>query len=262
MTSGGLDAENVMVAFGGLVAVAEVSLSAPLGRLTGLIGPNGAGKTTTFNVCTGLERQGSGTVRLFGEDVSRMGPAARARRGLGRTFQRMQLFDSATVAENVAIGREAVLAGKGFLHHFASPKSERHEIAVCAEEAMFRCGLLDHANTPVRHLSTGLRRLVEVARALAGRPRLLLLDEPSSGLDVAETKELGGILSDEVCHNGAGILLVEHDMSLVTEVCEYIYVLDFGRLIFEGTVNEVLSSDLVKKAYLGSQALAYGRPGS
>jgi ABC-type branched-subunit amino acid transport system ATPase component len=248
--------EGLTVHFGGLVAVDDVSLTARGGVITGLIGPNGAGKTTTFNSCTGLNTPTSGTVALGDRTLGHHSPAWRARLGLGRTFQRMELFDTMTVRENVEIGREALLAGKrrwtGRL--FSTPA----EAGLCgqeADEAMGHCGISHLAGRTVGDLSTGQRRLVELARAMAGDFRFLLLDEPSSGLDVGETEQFAAILSGVVEREGIGILLVEHDMALVRAVCSYIYVLDFGRLIYEGTAADVLSAEIVKAAYLGSEAV-------
>ena len=252
MTDAGLEIQDLMIRFGGHVAVNRLSLRAPLGQITGLIGPNGAGKTTTFNACSGFLRPSGGQVRLLGRDVSRVSAAGRARRGLGRTFQRMELFDSMSVAQNVGVGREARLAGALPWRHVFSRRSERAGTAAAVERALARCGLVDLADTPVGSLSTGKRRLVELARALAGDFRFLLLDEPSSGLDPSETEEFGRILT-EVASEGVGILLVEHDMVLVMGICDYLYVLDFGTLIFEGTPAEVQSSSVVRAAYLGAQ---------
>jgi ABC-type branched-subunit amino acid transport system ATPase component len=247
----GLTLEGITVRFGGHVAVNGLSLSAPLGRLTGLIGPNGAGKTTSFNACSGLQGVTAGRVFLDGADVSGLGPAPRSRRGLGRTFQRMELFDSLTVAGNVAVGREAGLAGLNpFRHLWASPK-ERVDTDARVQEALARCGLEDVAGELVGVLSTGRRRLVELARVIASGARMVLLDEPSSGLDSNETKRFGRILRSLVEEDGLGILLVEHDMTLVMSVCDYLYVLDFGDLIFEGTPAEVHASPVVRAAYLG-----------
>jgi ABC-type branched-subunit amino acid transport system ATPase component len=247
----GLQLQGITVRFGGHVAVNGLSLSAPLGRLTGLIGPNGAGKTTTFNACSGLQAVTAGHVFLDGEDVSRLGPAPRSRRGLGRTFQRMELFDSLTVAGNVAVGREAGLAGLNPLRHLWATPKERADTGRRVDEALARCGLTDVADEMVGVLSTGRRRLVELARAIASGARMVLLDEPSSGLDSAETKRFGAILRSLVEDDGLGILLVEHDMTLVMSVCDYLYVLDFGDLIFEGSPAEVHGSPVVRAAYLG-----------
>ena len=247
----GLRLEGITVRFGGHVAVNGLSLSAPVGRLTGLIGPNGAGKTTTFNACSGLQPVTAGRVYLDGEDVSSSGPAPRSRRGLGRTFQRMELFDSLTVAGNLAVGREAGLAGRNPLRQLWASPRERADTRQRVDDALARCGLTDVADEMVGTLSTGRRRLVELARVIASGAHLVLLDEPSSGLDSAETKRFGAILRSLVEDDGLGILLVEHDMTLVMSVCDYLYVLDFGHLIFEATPAEVHDSPVVRAAYLG-----------
>jgi ABC-type branched-subunit amino acid transport system ATPase component len=249
----GLEVHDLTVRFGGHTAVAGLSLDAPLGRITGLIGPNGAGKTTTFNVCSGLLDPVAGRVLLFGQDVSRLSAAGRARRGLGRTFQRMELYTSMTVAENVALGREARFAARGPVHQVVSGRREKAAVADAVGRALAACGLEDLAGRRVDRLSTGQRRLVELARAHAGGFRFVLLDEPSSGLDNAETRRFAEILRTMVATEGIGILLVEHDMSLVMSVCEHLYVLDFGRLIFAGTPAETRRSDVVRAAYLGDE---------
>lgn len=253
--AGGLTTERLCVRYGGLLAVNDVSLEAPLGRLTGLIGPNGAGKTTTFNALTGLVQHESGRITLFGQDVSRMATQHRARLGLGRTFQRLELFDSLTVGQNVALGREARLAGANPLKHVLRTRSERDVVDTAVRDAISLCGLDELIDHRAGALSTGQRRVVELARAVAGDFRILLLDEPSSGLDVAETERFGEILRTLVA-NGTGILLVEHDMALVMDVCDYLYVIDFGQPIFEGTPAETASSEVVRTAYLGTDAKA------
>lgn len=247
-----LEVDGLRVQFGGLVAVDNVTLKAQTGRITGLIGPNGAGKTTTFNSCSGLNRPSQGHVSLDAENISRRAPAARARRGLGRTFQQMELFDSLTVAENVALGAESRMAGINPLRHLLPRLSDRRKVSDATARAMELCGLTEIARTPVGGLPTGQRRLVELARCLAGDYRLLLLDEPSSGLDRAETLRFGEILAEVVKQRGVGILLVEHDMALVNDICDDIYVLEFGKLIYSGTPSEVMNSAEVQAAYLGT----------
>jgi ABC-type branched-subunit amino acid transport system ATPase component len=247
-----LEVVDLSVRYGGNLAVDHVTITAPVARLTGLIGPNGAGKTTTFNACSGLLRPTTGQVRLFGEDVTHRSPAARARRGLGRTFQRMELFTSMTVAENVALGREAGLAGSNPLRQLAGSRRTAAALRHTVDEALELCGIADLASRPAGTLSTGQRRLAELARAYAGDYRLLLLDEPSSGLDPTESERFGDILRRIVDERGIGILLVEHDMALVMTVCEYLFVLDFGCLIFQGSPAEARRSPVVRAAYLGA----------
>ena len=250
----GLAVEHLTVRYGGAVAVNDLSLDAPLGVLTGLIGPNGAGKTTTFNACSGLLRPSGGRILLFGSDVTNVAPPARARLGLGRTFQRMELFDSLSVAQNVRLGREAAIAGRNPVQQLFSNPHQRRTVAAAVDEAIELCSLGDLAGRRAGSLSTGQRRLVELARALAGDFRFLLLDEPSSGLDRAETVGFGAILRRVIETRGLGILLVEHDMDLVMKVCDHIYVLDFGQLLFSGGPDAVQRSDTVRAAYLGSEA--------
>ncbi len=254
MTGEGLEVRDLVVRFGGLTAVNGQTLTAPCGRITGLIGPNGAGKTTTFNAITGVVSPTEGHVWLFGEDVTRLSTQSRAMRGLGRTFQRMELFETLTVREKVAMGKEAALAGRNPWAHLAAPPAQKRATAERAEQAMERCGIADLRSRRPSDLSTGQRRLVELARVLAGDFRVLLLDEPSSGLDGHETEQFGQVLTDVVAERGIGILIVEHDMSLVMSTCDYIHVLDFGKPIFEGTPREVQQSELVRSAYLGSEA--------
>jgi ABC-type branched-subunit amino acid transport system ATPase component len=250
-SAGDLTVDGLEVRFGGLLAVDGVSLNAPGGHVTGLIGPNGAGKTTVFNACTGLVKPAHGKVALAGADVSRRGPAARARTGLGRTFQNVELFEALTVRENVEAGAEGVLAGANPITQLLARPGQRRQVRDAAVDAMRLCNISELAEVPVSTLSTGQRRLVELARCLAGPFQMLLLDEPSSGLDPAETEQFGAILAQVVAEHGVGILLVEHDMSLVLDICEHIYVLDFGELIFEGSAGEVVTSPIVKAAYLG-----------
>jgi ABC-type branched-subunit amino acid transport system ATPase component/branched-subunit amino acid ABC-type transport system permease component len=251
--SGGLNVQNLTVRFGGLVAVNDVTLEAPTGRITGLIGPNGAGKTTTFNSCSGLNKPSAGTVTMHGKDLGKMAPGARARHGIGRSFQIMQLAESLTVRENVALGCEASQAGSNLLGQFFASPSDQRTRRLATDEAMTLCGIQELAELQAGALSTGQRRLVELARCLAGPFDVLLLDEPSSGLDHSETVAFGALLQRVVAERGCGILLVEHDMSLVMEICQYIYVLDFGQVIFDGTPSAVRTSPVVRQAYLGEE---------
>jgi ABC-type branched-subunit amino acid transport system ATPase component len=250
----GLVVQDLRVQFGGLVAVSSASLSVPYGRVTGLIGPNGAGKTTMFNVCSGFVQPTQGSVSLDGRSVARRSPAHRGRLGLGRTFQRTELSEESSVRHNVALGRESGYAGLNPIRHLVSSPRQARAIRAATDEAIALCGLSDIADQQVSSLSTGQRRLVELARCLAGPFSVLLLDEPSSGLDHRETEVFGQILKRVVAERGVGILLVEHDMALVMDVCDEIYVMDFGTRIFAGTPGEVRRSDVVRAAYLGTDA--------
>jgi ABC-type branched-subunit amino acid transport system ATPase component/branched-subunit amino acid ABC-type transport system permease component len=247
----GLEVRTLSVAFGGVKAVNNISLRAPMGTITGLVGPNGAGKTTTFNAVSGLNRPDSGQIFLHGSDVTHEGAAERARRGLGRTFQRTELFNSLTVRENIAMGCEAAMAGKNPVTQVVPSRTSNRIISAATEEALALTGTGRLADNQVGLLPIGQRRLVELARTLAGPFDLLLLDEPSSGLDGRETEGFGRVLREVVRERGCGILLVEHDMSLVRQVCDHVYVLDFGIMIFEGTPEEMHQSTDVRAAYLG-----------
>jgi ABC-type branched-subunit amino acid transport system ATPase component/ABC-type branched-subunit amino acid transport system permease subunit len=248
----GLEIRDVSVQFGGIRAVDRVTMQAPMGRITGLIGPNGAGKTTTFNVCSGLARPKTGSVSFDGVDVTHESPSRRARRGLGRTYQRPELFDRLTTRQNVAMGLEASLAGARPSTQLVSSRTGRRAVDAATDEALAVTGTGGIADVQVGLLPIGQRRLVELATVLAGPFDMLLLDEPSSGLDGNETELFGRVLQAVASEWGRGILLVEHDMTLVRAVCEYVFVLDFGSLIFEGSPDEMLDSDAVRSAYLGS----------
>ena len=250
-----LEVSDLSVRYGGSVAVEGLALAARSGRVTGLIGPNGAGKTTTFNACSGLLRQSDGSVRLGAHDISMSSTSRRARLGLGRTFQQMQLFDSLTVRENVAIGAEGPRAGNNPIAHVLGRRGDSRRMREEASQALQLCGIAELAERRTGSLSTGERRLVELARCLAGPYSVLLLDEPSSGLDHAESRRFGEILTHVVAERGVGILLVEHDMTLVLDICDDVYVLDFGRPIFHGTPAEIQASPLVRAAYLGAPDL-------
>lgn len=247
----GLDVTSLTVTYGGNVAVSQVSLGAPLGQITGLIGPNGAGKTSLFNACNGLLQPSDGSIRLFGADVSSKNAAARARAGLGRTFQRVEICNAMSVRTNVGLGVQARVVGRSPLRQVVLTRSQQRSIDAATDEALEICGISDIAGASAATLSTGQRRLVELARVLAAGFLVLLLDEPSSGLDSDETNRLGQILKAIVAERGLGILLVEHDMALVMNVCQYIYVIDFGLLIFAGTPSQTSASPIVRGAYLG-----------
>jgi branched-chain amino acid transport system ATP-binding protein len=240
-----LEIEEVSVQFGGLLAVDDASISVPEGCVTGLIGPNGAGKTTLFNVITGLQAPSGGRVMLDGEEVTRRRPYRRARLGIARTFQRLEAFGSLTARENVLVALE-------MRRRWATT---RYDCGKIADELLARVGISRVADTRVEALPTGSARLVELARALATEPKVLLLDEPSSGLDEQETDALGRLLH-ELTAGGLAVLLVEHDMPLVMEACSYISVLDFGRVIARGTPREIQADPSVQRAYLGTAKAA------
>lgn len=247
-----LAVEDLTVRFGGHLAVSSVSLSVPAGRICGLIGPNGAGKTTTFNAICGVITPTSGTIRLHGRDVSRLGTHHRARLGVGRTFQRLEVFSSLSVRDNVLVGLE--IRRSWSRRRGPSPQylADGRELPPAAEVELIldRLGLGEVAELPVGSLPTGQARLVELGRALAARPSVLLLDEPASGLDEAETEAFGGLLT-ALARAGLAILLVEHDISLVMRVCEDLSVLDFGQIIAQGPPEVVRANQAVHDAYLG-----------
>ena len=254
----GLQARGIVVRFGGLVALDQVSVEAPPGRITGLIGPNGAGKTTLFNVCCGFLRPDQGTVTLDGKEITTVAPAGRARLGIGRTFQRMELFRSLTVRQNVAFAAETKHIGNNPLSQLGvlgAGSATQSEVRDTTEELLDTVGLGPIADQLAGEISTGQGRLVELARALARRPRILLLDEPGSGLDVHESERFGALLVELVRNRGVGILLIEHDMSLVLNICDWVHVLDFGRPLMAGTPGEVRNSAEVRAAYLGTSEL-------
>jgi ABC-type branched-subunit amino acid transport system ATPase component len=241
--------------FSGIVALDGVDIDVDRAERVGLIGPNGAGKTTLFNCLLGVLRLDGGQVELDGQDVSRLAVHRRARLGIGRTFQRIELFDNLSVHHNVALGLEAKLAGRSPLTQLWARRSEREAVEKVTREVLDLCHLTDLADTRAGTLSTGQKRLVELARALAGGHQLLLLDEPASGLDANESREFGQMLRRVTETRGTGILVVEHDMSLISTTCDYVYVLDYGKLIYQGTPADVLASETVRIAYLGTESI-------
>jgi branched-chain amino acid transport system ATP-binding protein len=224
-----LEIDSVRVQFGGVVALSDVTLEVGAGLVTGLIGPNGAGKTTLFNVVTGLQRVNRGKVRLDGKDMTNVSSQRRARLGIARTFQRLEIFGSLSVRENVLVAAEA--RGRAEVRKLSA--------ATLADQILDRLRLTRIAEFSADALPTGQARLVE-----------LLLDEPSAGLNATETARIGDLLR-ELAGDGMGVLLVEHDMSLVMDCCDLIYVLDFGELIAQGTPAQIQVDPAVQKAYLG-----------
>jgi ABC-type branched-subunit amino acid transport system ATPase component/ABC-type branched-subunit amino acid transport system permease subunit len=246
-----LSVENLTIRYGGATAVSDVTLAVKAGMITGLIGPNGAGKTSIFNACSGLVAPSAGRIRLHDADITGLSPSQRARLGLGRTFQRVQLFESLDVRSNIQLARESALAGGNPLRQVVGRRGDGQEIDRAVAAAIELTGITAFVNSPVDHLSTGQRRLVELARVLAGPFDTVLLDEPSSGLDPTETEHFGEILNRAVAERGLGVLLVEHDMALVQQTCAQVYVLDYGSMIFQGTPQEMLTAESVRAAYLG-----------
>jgi branched-chain amino acid transport system ATP-binding protein len=238
-----LEVDAATVRFGGNVALDDVSLAAEPGVVTGLIGPNGAGKTTLFNVITGLLPPNRGRVRLDGRDVTRVSPTRRARRGLARTFQRLELFSLLSVRENIRVAADV---RKGWSH-------DKDDPAEVVEAIIERVGLTRVADARVDSLPTGQCRLVELGRCLATKPKVLLLDEPASGQDETETIEFARLLR-QLAADGVAVVLVEHDVALVMDVCTQVHVLDFGRIIASGTPNEIQTDEAVLAAYLGTSS--------
>jgi branched-chain amino acid transport system ATP-binding protein len=237
-----LHVHDVSVVFGGVRALDAVSLAVRRSQVTGLIGPNGAGKTTLFNVITGLQTPDAGRIVLRGHDVTTQAPVRRARQGMARTFQRLEVFGSLTAYENL-------LAAAEFRRGRARDRSDPRAVA---EGLLDKVGLRAVAHERVDGLPTGLARLVELGRALATRPALLLLDEPGSGLDGAESDALGELLV-ETSKEGTAVLIVEHDVELVMRICSTVHVLDFGRLIASGSPSQVQRDPAVQLAYLGAE---------
>jgi len=239
-----LEARGVSVRFGGKAALSNTSVEVERGSVTGLIGPNGAGKTTLFNVVCGLQRPQSGQVVLDGWDITRAAPHRRARHGLARTFQRLELFTSLTVRDNVRVGGDIRNRWGRRWHRGSDSAAE-------ADRIIELTGLGVIADREVSEIPTGQARVVELARALMTRPTALLLDEPAAGQTEAETVAFGGLLR-RLAAGGLAICLVEHDMSLVMDVCETVHVLDYGRTIAVGPPDQVRADPAVIEAYLGT----------
>ncbi|HEX4719550.1 MAG TPA: ABC transporter ATP-binding protein [Thermoleophilaceae bacterium] len=248
MESALLEADRVRVTYGGVVAVDEVSLAVPEGSVFGLIGPNGAGKTSLIDALTGYYPPSGGRVLFEGEDITSMRPHNRARRGLARTFQSLELFDDLSVEENVLVAADHV----GVLRALGDLLVARAPSRAAADWAIEVCGLEDVAHLMPTELSHGRRKLVGVARALARKPRLVLMDEPAAGLDTDESLELGKRLR-ELPGEGVTVFLVDHDMGLVLSVCDDLHVIDFGKTIARGTPQQIRQDQAVIAAYLGTE---------
>jgi branched-chain amino acid transport system ATP-binding protein len=242
-----LAAEQVTVSFGGNRALTDVDVDVRTGEVTGLIGPNGAGKTTLFNVITGMVTPTSGRIRLDGRDVSRLDTHKRARLGIARTFQRLELFTDLSVRDNLRVAGEIHNSWSGFARG-----AHRINVVNETERILGVLGLTRVADANVSTIPTGTARVVELGRALMIQPRILLLDEPASGQTDEETKAFEALLRRLVNDDGLTVLLVEHDMALVMDVCDRIHVLDFGEIIAAGPPDEVRDDPRVRDAYLGT----------
>jgi branched-chain amino acid transport system ATP-binding protein len=255
---GMLEVKEASVRFGGVQALQDVSFELNRGEILGLIGPNGAGKTTLFNCISGVVEPDRGRIAFEGKELRGLPIHRRARLGLARTFQNLRLFSSLTVRENLMVPIDA-FALRGMLAdalRLPRARFEEHRADERARAMLHFLGLSEVADTPAGDLSVGLQRRVELGRALCLEPKLLLLDEPGAGLDARETAELAELLPRIRERFNVTMLLVDHDMALVMRVCDWIYVLDFGRIIADGRPEEVRDNPLVIRAYLGEELIA------
>jgi branched-chain amino acid transport system ATP-binding protein len=251
-----LEIKNITKSFGGVTAISDTSFNVETGQIFGLIGPNGAGKTTMFNIITGNYKPTLGVVKLDAEVISGLMPYQIVRKGVARTFQNIRLFNSMSVMENVLIGFDYHAKYTFFEGMFRLPrffKFER-EIRLKAREILEYLEIDAFENEAAVSLSYGQQRKVEIARALATNPKILLLDEPAAGMNPAETKELANLLQKARADFNLAILLIEHDMKFVNQLCDRVLVLDYGKSICEGTPAEAISHKDVVAAYLGDFA--------
>jgi branched-chain amino acid transport system ATP-binding protein len=256
-----LAAENLTIRFGGLTALSDVTLQVPPGQVVGLIGPNGAGKSTCLGVLSGMLYPNSGRVYFDSVDVTREPAHRRARRGLGRTFQHVELFAELTVREHLTIAWRRRFDRGRLWRDLVDGRSWRKPPAAETERIDYLLGLLGLsalAGGSVTTLPLGSSRLVEIARSLASSPRVVLLDEPFSGLDAGESAALASALDDVVASEHVALLLVDHDVNTVLARCQQVIVLDAGRLIAAGTSAEIRDNALVRQAYLGDEVVGTG----
>lgn len=248
-----LDVKNMNIEFGGLKAVQNLNLEVHKGQIVGLIGPNGAGKTTTFNVLTGVYQPTSGEVLLSGHNIVGENPVQISHRGISRTFQNIRLFKDLTVLDNVKVAMNRQMSYSLFsgVFHSMNYWKEERKINDAAMEYLEILGLDEYANGYARNLPYGEQRKLEIARALATRPRALLLDEPAAGMNPTETMDLMDTIKLIRDKYSLSILLIEHDMNFVMRICEHIYVLDYGQIIACGKPDEIKNDQKVIEAYLG-----------
>jgi branched-chain amino acid transport system ATP-binding protein len=245
-----LSVRDLGIAFGGVTALEGVNFAVDEGEIFALIGPNGAGKTTLFNIVSGIYRADSGSIALAGEDVTRLEPNQLAEKGLSRTFQNLQIFPQMSAVENVMVGRH-LKESRSFLRHLLGFSAEDNRASRDhAHRALEAVGLADTAETRAGNLSYGAAKRLEIARALATEPRILLLDEPAAGCNPVETAEIEAIIRRQT-RDGITVVLVEHDMRLVMNISDRIHVLANGRTLAEGTAAEVRTNPAVIEAYLG-----------
>ena len=255
MTSA-LDVQDVTVTFGGIRALSAISLSLDRGEVCGLIGPNGAGKTTLFDVISGVRLPRSGRVLLDGQDITRMTAVKRSRAGMRRTFQAVQVFGWLSVLDNVVAALDPDGGGGGLFGDLVAAPGRRkrqRERRERARAALERCGLSAYADISAGALPIGLARMVELARASVQQPKVLLLDEPASGLDRDEVARLATLVEQIAVEDNCGVLLVEHDMDFVMDRCHRVAVLNLGEVLAQGTPAEIRSNDAVRVAYLGTE---------
>ncbi|MBC7814300.1 MAG: ABC transporter ATP-binding protein [Burkholderiales bacterium] len=247
-----LELENVTRQFGGLRALNNVNMTAPANRVVGLIGPNGAGKTTLINIISGLDHPTSGTIRFEGRDISHQPPHVISRLGIARTYQNIRLFGEMTALENLLIGQHARGHSTVFGALAFSPgyRAEERRLRDHAHHLLERFNLTHAANTRAGNLPYGDQRRLEMARALASGPKLVLLDEPTAGMNAIETHELGEQIV-RLRDDGLTVLVIEHDMNLIAQTCDEVYVLNFGEILTHGTPDAVKHNPLVIESYLG-----------